>query len=210
MTTTPSGAEAHFRAVAPKYMRQFMADFDLEDIDAAAVFGNLGYESLGFTKLQEIKPVVKGSRGGYGWAQWTADRRVVFEAYCKRNKLDPASHDANYAFLFVELTGSEKAALAKLKAAKTLDTKTVAFEKAFERAGVKNYPKRKQWAAIALNALRADSAALEPRPVPPAPTTPAEPETPTTGQETAPVINWGKVGAVIAAVALLVAAFAYF
>ena len=208
MTNVPTGAEAPFRAVAPKYMRQLMADFGIEDIDAAAVFGNAGYESLGFTVMQEIKPTVKGSRGGYGWFQWTGPRRKAYEAYCKRNKLDPASPEANYAFLFVELIGPEKASLAKLKAAKTLDTKTVAFEKAYERAGVKNYPKRKAWAAIALNALRADSATVEPRPPVPAPPPPPKDETPATGQETAG-INWGKVGAVIAILALLIAAFKY-
>jgi hypothetical protein len=154
MTTTAKAAEAHFRAVAPHYMRLFMEDFDASELDAAAVFGNAGYESLGFTKLQEMKPVVKGSRGGWGWFQWTASRRVAFEAYCKRNDLDPASDEANYKFLFVELIGSEKGAIAKLKAADTLESKVKAFELAFERAGVKAYDKRTAWARIALEALR--------------------------------------------------------
>lgn len=144
----------NFSSIAPKYMVQFMNDFDCNDLDASAVFGNAGYESLGFTKLQEIKPVVKGSRGGYGWFQWTGPRRKAFEAYCKRNDLDPSSNDANYKFLFVELTTTEKHALPKLKAAKTLGDKVIAFEESFERAGVKRYPERIKWAQIAFDALQ--------------------------------------------------------
>lgn len=154
--------QENFKSIAPKYMVQFMADFDATDLDAAAVFGNAGYESLGFTKLQEIKPVVKGSRGGYGWFQWTGPRRVAYENYCKRNGLDPSAHDSNYKWLFVELTTTEKAALPKLKAAKTLETKTKAFENAFERAGVKAYTKRYEWARIAQEALKEYQATTPP------------------------------------------------
>lgn len=67
--------------------------------------------------------------------------------------MDPASNEANYKFLFVKLIGSEKGALPKLKAADTLEEKVVAFEAAFERAGVKADAKRQQWARIALDAL---------------------------------------------------------
>lgn len=162
MTTTAKAAEAHFRAVVPHYMRLFMEDFDASDLDAAAVFGNAGYESLGFTKLQEMAPTVKGSRGGWGWFQWTGQRRVAFEAYCNRNKLDLASDEANYRFLFVELIGAEKGAIAKLKAAKTLEAKVKAFELAFERAGVKAYDKRNAWAMIALDALNTSPVPAEP------------------------------------------------
>lgn len=146
--------QENFSSIAPKYMVQFMNDFECNDLDASAVFGNAGYESLGFTKLQEIKPVVKGSRGGYGWFQWTGPRRKEFEAYCKRNNLDISSNDANYKFLFVELTTTEKNAIPKLKAAKTLEDKVKAFEEAFERAGVKRYPERTKWAKIAYEALQ--------------------------------------------------------
>lgn len=151
----PTTAEAHFRATAPHYMKLLRADFGLSLEDAAAVFGNLGHESLGLTVLQEINPTVKGSRGGTGWAQWTGPRRRAFEAWCKKHGKDPAADDTNYAYLFVELKGGEKGAITKTKTAPTLDAKVVAFEKAFLRAGVKHYPSRKRWAAIALSAYRA-------------------------------------------------------
>lgn len=135
-------------------MDKLIADFGFSVEDAAAIMGNAGHESIGFTTLQEIKPTVAGSRGGYGWFQWTGPRRRLYEDYCSRNKLNPASREANYAYLFVELKGSEKAAVAKTKAAVGLQAKTKAFEMAFERAGVKHYPSRYQWAEKALAAYR--------------------------------------------------------
>ncbi len=204
MTTTAKAAEAHFRAVAPHYMKLFMEDFDASDLDAAAVFGNAGYESLGLTKLQEIKPVVKGSRGGFGWFQWTGPRRVAFEAYCARNDLDPASDEANYKFLFVELIGSEKGALAKLKSAKTLEGKVKAFEVAFERAGVKSYDKRNAWARIALDALNTAPAADTPATAPEDMDLPDVPATPAPGRTFA-LPGWLPL-AVIAILSLIVGA----
>jgi hypothetical protein len=147
-------AEAHFRAVAPEYMAKFMEDFDASLDDAAAVFGNFGHESLGLTALQEISPTVKGSAGGWGWAQWTGPRRRAFLAYCTRNGKDPASDSANYAYVFVELSGASKRwdyryAVTRLKAAKSLLAKVKAFELAYEGAGVKHYDSRLRWAEIA-------------------------------------------------------------
>jgi hypothetical protein len=154
MTTTASAAEAHFRAVAPKYMALLLQDFPMLGVeDAAAVFGNAGHESKGLTDDQEDKPVVKGSRGGANWMQWTGPRRRALEAYCARNGLDPNSDEAAYKWLFLELKGAEKAAIPALLKAKTLKGKVEAFEKAFLRAGVKHYPSRLKWAEIALDAF---------------------------------------------------------
>lgn len=159
-------SDALFRSTAPRYMRQFMADFDCTLLDAAAVFGNAGHESAGFTKLQEVMP--RSGRGGWGWFQWTGPRRVAFEAYCKKHGKDPANSDANYAWLFVELTGEEKGAIAPLKAAPTLPTKVMAFEQHYERAGVKSYDSRLKWANIAIEAFNEEPAA------PPAVPSPAQ------------------------------------
>lgn len=182
-----STPEALFRATAPKYMRRLVADFPQLDLqDAAAIFGNLGHESLGFTKLQEMKPTVKGSRGGWGWAQWTGPRRRAFEAYCQRTGKDPASDEANYAFLFLELSGkegTEKAAVGKITAAVGLQGKVEAFEKAFLRAGVKHYDSRLAWAKIAADALR-NSEPSAPKPQPAQPIPAPSPPTDTTKPST--------------------------
>src|SRR5437879_2467078 len=77
--------------------------FALTLTQAAGIVGNLGYESVGLAILQEIKPAVSGSRGGYGWAQWTGPRRGTFEAWCALNKVAPSSDLANYGYLCQEL-----------------------------------------------------------------------------------------------------------
>lgn len=159
-------AEATFRAKAPGVMAQLIADFGIGVDDAAAILGNLGHESAGLTVLQEIKPTVAGSRGGYGWAQWTGPRRRAYEAFCARTGRDPASDAANYAYLWRELKGiegSEGGAIRKLVAAQGLDAKVEAFERAFLRAGVKHYPSRQQWARVALDAWgRAPASVTQP------------------------------------------------
>lgn len=162
-----------FTEKAPRIMRDLMRDFPISKEDAAAIVGNLGHESGGFAKLQEIAPTVKGSRGGYGWAQWTGPRRRAFEAWCKKEGLSPASDAANYGYLVVELRGDEKAAVPAVKKAVGLRAKVIAFEAAFERAGVKHYDSRVKYAQQALTAYAIFDSKLadppKPSPIPPPP-----------------------------------------
>jgi Phage tail lysozyme len=148
-------AKSTFREKAPWIMALLIRDFDLAVDHAAAILGNLGHESGGLVSLQEVNPTVAGSKGGYGWAQWTGPRRRDFMAYCERNHFSPASDQANYKWLFLDLSGDYKNAIAAVKKAKTLADKVKAFELAFERAGVKHYDLRNQWAARALDAWHA-------------------------------------------------------
>lgn len=157
--TVTAASHPLFAKKAPWLMGKLLNDFPIDVEDAAAIAGNAGHESLGFTKLQEVKPTVKGSRGGWGWFQWTGPRRKQFEAYCARNGYDPASDEANYKWLFIELSTTEAKAIPAVKAAQGLDAKVKAFEKAFERAGVKHYPARLEWAELALKTCRQGSAA---------------------------------------------------
>jgi hypothetical protein len=136
------------------FMKRFMSDFQVSVLDAAAVFGNAGHESNGYQSLQEKKPVVPGSKGGYGIMQWTGPRRRDFEAYCKRSGKNPSDMSANYAFLFVELKGPEGKVLPKLKAAKTLEEKTSVFMKTFLRPGIPHLDSRQIWAKRAYEAYQ--------------------------------------------------------
>lgn len=145
-------AQDLFRSKAPWIMALLMRDFKIITDDAAAIVGNLGHESEGLADLTEDKPTVPGSRGGFGWAQWTGPRRRKFEAYCNRAGLKQSSDQAQYGFLFSELKGGYRGAIAKLVAAKGLSAKVKAFELVYEQAGKKNYASRNQWASIALDA----------------------------------------------------------
>lgn len=159
-----------FTDKAPWIINLLKADFGLTTDDAVAIVANIGHESAGFRHFQEIKPTVPGSKGGFGWCQWTGPRRREFEAYCKRNKLDPFSDRANYGFLFVELKGTEKGALPAVRMAQGLEAKVAAFERKFERAGVINMPSRMKYAEAALAAWKATPGARPPyaleKPVP--------------------------------------------
>lgn len=132
--------------VATRLMTGLMADYGLTREQAAGFVGNLAHESGGFRSLQEIAPVVKGSRGGYGYAQWTGPRRRQFEAWSAQNGLDPASYDANYGFLRHELSGPEGAVLGKLKGAQSVEDATRVVSDTFLRPGIPHMGSRVQWA----------------------------------------------------------------
>lgn len=159
-----------FDAIVASYMRRLINDLGVTVLDSAAVFGNGGLESGGFEKLQEQKPTVKGSLGGFGWFQWTGPRRKAFMAFCKKRMLEPSSDEASYQFLVFELQGSERGALAAMMRAKSLEDKVIAFEEAYERAGVKHYPDRIKYAKRALAAYKSSGIAG-------APASPTVPET---------------------------------
>lgn len=137
---------------AVEFIALLMKDFNLSVEDAAAIVGNAGHESGGFKSLQEIKPLVPGSKGGYGIMQWTGPRRREYEAYCKRNNLNPADMMTNYKFLYVELKGPEGKVIAPLKQAKGLDAKVEVFSNKFLRPGIPHMDSRKVWARRALEA----------------------------------------------------------
>lgn len=144
-----------FTAKAVVYMALLMADLHFTIDDAAAAFGNLGHESGGFLELQEKRPIVRGSKGGYGWAMWTGPRRRQFESYCVRNSLDPTCDKANYGFLLNELRGPYSGTVVATKHATGLEAKVRAFEQHYECAGIKNYPSRYAWAHRAKDAYLA-------------------------------------------------------
>lgn len=89
--------------IARQLLSDLKRDYGLTNEQAAGVVGNLMHESGGFQSLQEINPTVPGSRGGYGFGQWTGPRRDAFDTYIKETGLDPTSYDANYGFLKNEL-----------------------------------------------------------------------------------------------------------
>lgn len=140
---------ALFEQKAPGIMTRLIADLSITIDDAAAILGNIGHECAGFEHLKQIN----GS--AYGWPQWDGVRRDAYFAWCKDQNLDRASDEANYGYLLHELRTTEKRALTALAEADGLEAKTVAFEKSFERAGVKHYASRQAFAARALTAFAA-------------------------------------------------------
>lgn len=138
--------------IAARLLSDLKRDFKLTDAQAAGVVGNLMYESGGFNSLQEIQPTVPGSRGGYGYAQWTGPRRNAFESYAKSNDLDPSSYEANYGFLKheIETDPYERRQFNTVKKARTAEEAARLVSDNFLRPGIPNVPARQQLAAQAM------------------------------------------------------------
>ncbi len=135
-----------------KYSPRLQKDLTLKKFQADGIWGNIGTETGGFKALQEIKPTVAGSRGGYGWKQWTGPRRRAYEAWCKQNNLNPADDESNYRYLVWEGLNSESYAISKLRQTKTLEEATEVYMKLDLRPGIPHLENRIKWAREAFNA----------------------------------------------------------
>lgn len=120
--------------------------FGLEDFQAAAIVGNLDQETGGFKFMQELDPTVKGSKGGYGFAQWTGPRRKAFETWSSQNNLDVNSYDANFGFLVHEIQNSDYfiKVMEKLSKTKNIDEATEVFSKGYLKPGIPKMDLRKK------------------------------------------------------------------
>jgi hypothetical protein len=126
--------------------QRLQKDFGLSPAAAAGFAGNLAHESGNFKTLQEKNPMVAGSRGGFGWAQWTGPRRRQFESWAAQNGLDPSSPEANYGFLKTELQGSEGGVLAKLKGVNDPAQAAQIVSQNYLRPGIPHMDSRIQYA----------------------------------------------------------------
>lgn len=125
-------AEGGWEARGGWVVRQLVADLNLTYEQACGLVGNLGYESACFATLQEIEPMVPGSRGGYGWAQWTGPRRRHFEDWAAEKNLSVASDEANYGFLVHELKTTQAGFLARLRGTCTIEESCHLTHRIFE------------------------------------------------------------------------------
>lgn len=67
--------------------------------------------------INEIAPLVPGSRGGFGLYQLTGPRRVAYEKYATERGMPLDSVDAQLDFMMAELQGPEAAAASRIMAA---------------------------------------------------------------------------------------------
>lgn len=139
-----------FDNLAPRVVADLCHDFGLTPTQAAGIVGNLGAES-GLRAVQEGKPTVAGSRGGFGWAQWTGPRRVAFEAWCRAQGFALDSYAANYGYLKHELAGEYAHTITQLRKTTTVKAAAETFEATYERAGIKRMEARISLANRALS-----------------------------------------------------------
>jgi hypothetical protein len=157
--SVPKRGTETFVAKAPGIMEKLIADFGLKDFQAAGIVGNIGEECDGFREMQEKKPLIPGSKGGFGWAQWTGSRRTKFELFCSTNGLSPFSDAANYGYLKDELNDSQKEARDAVRKTPNLSKAVRIFEATFEKAkaGLEHFDRRDDWANLALDSFRNDA-----------------------------------------------------
>jgi len=120
--------------VADKLMKDFPG---LSKEGAAGIVGNLYHESWGMNpNINEGGAIgdPNGSDKGYGWAQWSYDRKKNYLNFCQQNGMDPGSPEANYAMLKHELQTSEKGTLDAMKGARTPEQAADIFRQVYERA----------------------------------------------------------------------------
>lgn len=114
----------------------------LTPAQAEGVVMNLGDESGFDPGVNEVAPIVPGSRGGYGLAQWTGPRRNALEDYARASGRPVSDVDLQLDFLMQELRGPEQRAYQSLLAASTPGEAAAAFATDFLRPAKSHLDRR--------------------------------------------------------------------
>ena len=130
-------------AIGSRLMTELQEVFGITKAQAAGIVGNLDYETGGFKYLQELEPVVPGSKGGRGFAMWTGPRREAFESWSKENNLDPDSYEASFGFLVHEVQNTNEGRFIKdLEKTTTAEEAARVFSNQYLRPGKPNINQR--------------------------------------------------------------------
>lgn len=109
---------------------------------AQGIVGNIAVESGFNPGINEIAPLVPGSRGGFGLFQHTGPRRRALEAFASQTGRPLADIDTQLDFVVQELGTTEKAAADALKGAKTTEEAARIFSEKFLRPGIPHLDRR--------------------------------------------------------------------
>lgn len=94
--------------------------------------------------INEAKPLVPGSRGGFGLMQWTGPRRRELEAFAGQRGTSVSDPDMQMDFLMSELQGPEKSAWSRIQQAKTSGEAGAAIVNAFLRPAEQHRARRER------------------------------------------------------------------
>ncbi len=103
---------------------------------AQGVVARLHGESRLDPGINEINPVVEGSRGGFGLAQWTGPRRKQLEEFAASRGQNVADPELQMDFLMWENANTEKGAWDKVMQAKDPVEAARLFTTEWERPGI--------------------------------------------------------------------------
>jgi hypothetical protein len=128
------------------YVPRLMQDFGWTRQQALGAMANFAHESHGLA----VEQIGMGSRGGFGWAQWTGARRWAFMSFVRSHGLAPTSAAANYAFLAHELRTNFAHVAQHMRRARTAYEATAIFardyEGAFSPGAISAMSSRYRWA----------------------------------------------------------------
>lgn len=109
---------------------------------AQGIAGNIAVESGFDPGINEISPVVPGSRGGFGLFQHTGPRRRALEAFAQQSGRPLADIDTQIDFALQELQTTERAAGEALLQTQTPEEAARVFSERFLRPGTPHLERR--------------------------------------------------------------------
>lgn len=109
---------------------------------AQGILGNFSVESGFDPGINEIAPIVPGSRGGFGLAQWTGPRRRALEAYAQQQGRPLADIGTQLDFMMQELGSTERKAAQALGGAQSAEDAARIFSNQFLRPGIPHMDRR--------------------------------------------------------------------
>lgn len=109
---------------------------------AQGIVANMIAESGLKTDINEIAPLVPGSRGGYGLNQWTGPRRRQFEAFAAERGVDPSDLNTQLDFTLWEFQNTERNAWNALQGVNDPIEAARIYSEKFLRPGIPNMDKR--------------------------------------------------------------------
>lgn len=92
--------------------------------------------------INEISPLVPGSRGGFGLYQLTGPRRTAYETFALQRGVDPSDAEAQLDFLDFELRGPESRAAKSILSTQNPQEAAAAIARDFLRPAPENLQKR--------------------------------------------------------------------
>lgn len=140
----PSGPmpEAQGGPLDPSYVVQGLVERGMPLPAALGFAGNFAVESGFDPGINEIAPLVEGSRGGFGLSQWTGPRRRQLEAFAQERGLPVSDPDLQLDFLMWELDNTEAGARGAIySAADPLEAARLVSER-FLRPGIPHLDRR--------------------------------------------------------------------
>lgn len=129
-------------ALSPDYVVQGLVRRGIPRNAALGFAGNFVAESNLDPGINEIKPIVPGSRGGFGLAQWTGPRRKQLEAFAGTRGKSVADPEVQMDFLAWELQNTERGAAKSIFAAADPTEAARLVSEKFLRPGIPNMGKR--------------------------------------------------------------------